>query len=572
MTSDSALIALLVVLLITTIGLGIALFNTRRRVRSGDKGSDTPDQPSRLAGPDGFDELERLRTSFYTNITHEFRTPLTVISGMASMIEENPDEAGEAVDMIKRNSASLLTLINQMLDLSKLDAGAMKVSMIKGDVTAYINYIIETLTAFATQEGITLQCQHEHNPFEMDYDGEKLMQVVSNLVANGIKFTPRGGKVVLWTHMTQAGGVEQFHISVRDTGIGIGREHLQYIFSRFYRVEDTALKTSKGTGVGLALTKDLVALMNGEIDVQSATGQGATFVVTLPVTRNAAPDHYTVGADEIRLASAAYVSGVAPTATSDETAIIDTEIPLVLVIEDNPDVASYIGKSLKSSYRVDFAADGAEGIDKALDLVPDIVISDVMMPKKDGFEVCDTLKKDERTSHVPIIMLTAKADMQSKIAGLERGADAYMSKPFNRDELTVRIRKLLETREMLQKRYSSGQLIDEGQEGAVIEDAFIRRLTDVVLEHLDDADFGSVHLARAMTLSRSQLHNKIKALTGRSTAIYVRYIRLLEARKLLKDPELNVSEVAYDVGFKDPAYFTRCFKEEFGMAPTEYRE
>ena len=572
MFPNIVIIVFVILVTISAIGPGIALFILLRNRRIGDGGREKPKSNTLPVKSDNLKELERLRTAFYTNITHEFRTPLTVISGMASMIEENPADTSEAVDMIKRNSSSLLTLVNQMLDLSKLDAGAMKVNMIQGDVTTYINYIVETLTSFAMQEGITLDCQHEHSPFEMDYDAEKLMHVISNLVANGIKFTPEDGKVEVWTHMTKAGGVEQFHISVRDTGIGIGREHIPYIFSRFYRVEDTALKTSKGTGVGLALTKDLVELMNGEIDVRSATGQGATFVVTLPVTRIALPDTYDVEPDEIRLASDAYVSGQAPKATAAETAIVDTDIPLVLVIEDSPDVAKFIGKSLKSKYRVDYAADGEEGIEKALELIPDVVVTDVMMPKKDGFEVCDTLKKDERTSHIPIIVLTAKADMGSKLEGLETGADAYMSKPFEQEELLVRIRKLLELRKALQKRYGSGQFIEDAQDGAHIEDAFIQKLTDVVRDNLDDADFGSVHLARAMTLSRSQLHNKIKALTGRSTAIYIRYIRLLESKRLLKDPELNVSEVAYDVGFKDPAYFTRCFKEEFGMSPTEYRE
>ncbi len=521
---------------------------------------------------DQLKELSRLRTAFYTNITHEFRTPLTVITGMAGMIEENPEQVPEAVAMIKRNSASLLTLINQMLDLSKLEAGAMALKMIRGDVIAYINYVVESLHSFGEVHGIDLQCHHETSSFEMDYDPEKLMHVLSNLIANGIKFTPKGGYVEVWTRCTNAGGVEEFHISVRDSGIGIGVEHLPYIFDRFYRVEDTALKTSKGTGIGLALTKDLVELMEGDIDIQSATGKGATFIVTLPVTRDAEPDMYDLTVEDVRSASASYVTGHLSVMPQMKEYAEDDPLPVVLVVEDNPDVARYIGACLSKKYNVDFAGDGEAGIERAKHTVPDLVVTDVMMPKKDGFELCATLKSDQRTSHIPIVMLTAKADMESRIEGLEKGADAYLNKPFHKEELLVRLRKLLELRKSLQVRYMSGEAIDTSSaDSPKIEDAFITKLNEVIHAHLDDSEFGILHIARAMMLSRAQLHNKIKALTGRSTGLYVRFVRLVASRELLKNPELNISEIAYDVGFKDPAYFTRCFKEEFGKAPSEFR-
>jgi DNA-binding response OmpR family regulator/two-component sensor histidine kinase len=517
-------------------------------------------------------ELSRLRTTFYTNITHEFRTPLTVITGMAGMIEENPEHAEEAVAMIKRNSANLLTLINQMLDLSKLDSGAMTLKKIRGDVIAHINYIVESLHSFAEIHDVELQFHHENNVFEMDYDPEKLMHVLSNLIANGIKFTPKGGYVEVWMRWTNASGVEEFHVSVRDSGIGIGVEHLPYIFDRFYRVEDTAIKTSKGTGIGLALTKDLVELMGGVIDVQSATGKGATFIVTLPVTREAEQDTYELTVDEVRAASASYVTGHLSVMPKNQRYPENDPLPVVLVVEDNPDVARYVAACLSQKYNVDFAGDGKAGIERAIETVPDLIVTDVMMPVKDGFELCASLKKDQRTSHIPIIMLTAKADMESRIEGLEQGADAYLSKPFNKDELLVRLRKLLELRKILQQRYMSGDEIDTStSDSPQIEDAFITKLIETIHAHIDDSEFGIMQTARVMTLSRAQLHNKIKALTGRSTGLYIRYIRLLQAHKLLDNPDLNISEIAYDVGFKDPAYFTRCFKEEFGKAPSEFR-
>lgn len=565
---------LLIVLILALIVAPVIAWNMakRRFARPLPEAPQAETPLTQMSDAERLQELERLRTAFYTNITHEFRTPLTVISGMAALIDENPEQSKEAVQMIRRNSQGLLTLVNQMLDLSKLDSGAMKLNMIKGDVTSFLNYIVESLSVFADQEGISLTCQHDMSPYIMDYDPEKLMQIVSNLVSNGIKFTPESGSVEVWTHETNVGGVEQFHISVRDTGIGIGTEHLQYIFSRFYRVEDTAIKVSKGTGVGLALTKDLVELMGGQIDVRSATGKGATFIVTLPVTRDAVEEEYALKADDVRAASAAYVDGDSPTPTSAESVIVDPEIPLVLIVEDNPDVATYISRCLKPHYRIDHAPDGEAGIAKAVEIVPDIVISDVMMPKKDGFEVCDSLKSDERTSHIPIILLTARADMDSKIEGLQKGADAYMSKPFEKEELLIRIKNLLDLRILLQGRYTSGDVIAKDSDEMVVEDAFILRLNEMIDKHIDDADYSGDLLARDMTLSRSQLHNKIKALTGRSTALYVRYVRLIKARKLLKNQDFNISEVAYDVGFKDPAYFTRCFKDEFKMSPSEYRE
>ena len=534
-----------------------------------DKKPDVKDESERIK------ELERLRTALYTNITHEFRTPLTVISGMADMIVEDPAQSAHAVEMIKRNSRSLLTLINQMLDLSKLDSGAMETHFIQGDIVSYITYIVESLSSFADQQDVILECIHEANEFEMDHDPEKTMQILSNLISNGIKFTPKDGTVEVWTKVLTRDGGQAFQITVRDSGIGIGVEHVPHIFDRFYRIEDTALKTSKGTGIGLALTKDLVDLLGGEIEVQSATGKGATFFVTLPVTRNAPKETYSVSREDIQMASDTYSSG--RFAEADENIHAEPHLnsnrPTVLVIEDNEDVATYIESCLKRDYVVEYAPDGEAGIEMATEIVPDLVVTDVMMPKKDGFEVCKTLKADERTSHIPIVLLTARADHESKIEGLGTGADAYLSKPFDKEELLVRLKKLLELREVLRERYSAGIVTSgRGDTPPSKEDLFIQKLNNTILDNLDDTEFGILQLTRAMALSRAQLHNKIKALTGRSTGLYMRYVRLTKAREFLKTkPDLNISEIAYDVGFKDPAYFTRCFTDEYGMPPSEAR-
>ncbi|MDX1479503.1 MAG: response regulator, partial [Saprospiraceae bacterium] len=322
------------------------------------------------------------------------------------------------------------------------------------------------------------------------------------------------------------------------------------------------------TGIGLTLVSEMVRLMGGEISVTSRQGHGSTFTVTLPVSHDAPMEEQVLGDEVIDIGSPVAAVTAADAMTSVEGYASLAE---VLVVEDNPDVIHYLTGCLDGSYRLRIAMDGQEGIEKAIGHVPDLVISDVMMPEKNGFELCETLKNHHLTSHIPIILLTARADAESRLKGLSRGADAYLEKPFNKEELLIRIEKLLELRESLRDRYAGSEPPQPTDDpGLQLEDAFIAKVRETLLANLDDPDFGIAEMCQALHIGRTQLHNKITALTGKSTSLYLRQVRLHASRTLLRDPNLNVSEVAYAVGFKDPKYFAKVFKQEYGVTPSEW--
>ena len=404
----------------------------------------------------------------------------------------------------------------------------------------------------------------------MDFDADKLMKIVVNLISNAVKFTPEGGNI--YVQLEQFDLPEE-HISfkVKDTGIGIDEKDQEKIFNRFHQLDiekEAQNKTQfQGTGIGLTLVKTLVDLMDGEIDVESTPGNGATFTVKLPVkniAKRSEPAYQGLVMTK-QERNSEHTMEVLP-----DSAL--TDAPLVLVVDDNPDILHYVQSCLQSFYNIELAHDGQEGIEKAIELVPDLIISDVMMPLKDGLELCETLKTDNRTSHIPIIMLTAKADIESRLEGLSRGADAYLAKPFNEQELLLNIEKMIALRENLRKRYSSEQWIEKQSEvpGIKIEDSFLLRFREILFENIENEDWSVSDMTEAMLVSRTQLHNKIKALTGRSVSQFMRSIRLAEAKKLLMKGQFNISQVAYEVGFKDPKYFSRVFKEEYGESPTEW--
>lgn len=513
------------------------------------------------------EELDEIKSRFFTNISYEFRTPLTIISGMIDQVKTKPDVwLDKGSNMIKRNVDGLLNLVNQILDLRKLESDEMQVNMIQGDIIYYLHYILESHHSFAQGKEIQLHFLPMQDKLVIDYDPDKLLRIVSNFLSNAIKFTPKKGHIYFHVDHKSENGSEALQIRVQDTGPGIPEDQLAHIFDRFYQVDNSTTWKGEGTGIGLALTKELVHLLKGEITVKSSIGKGTSFTVSLPITRNA------VLQDEHEPTA---LEGSAATTTPDLQPVpegkgtADISKSSLLLVEDNPDVVQFLISCLEADYQLMVARDGQAGIDLAIEQVPDLIVSDVMMPEKDGFELCDTLKKDERTSHIPIILLTARADMDSRISGLERGADAYLSKPFEQKELLVRLKNLLKLRQKLQKRYRSFEPIESP---ASPEDMFVQKVRKAVEDKMGDEDFGILHLCRAVALSRAQLHNKIKALTGLSTSHYIRSIRLQKAKQLLNKGELNVSEVAYEVGFKDPKYFSRLFIEAFGIPPSKTRK
>jgi ligand-binding sensor domain-containing protein/signal transduction histidine kinase/DNA-binding response OmpR family regulator len=516
-------------------------------------------------------ELDTVKTQLYTNITHEFRTPLTVIMGMAEEIAGNETQK----KLIRRNSENLLNLVNQMLDLHKLESGTLKLKMVQGEVIGYLKYIMESFHSLAESKEIRMHFLSDPTEFMMDYDSEKLLHIISNLLSNSIKFTPQGGDVyvsVSVEHSLVNHQFEQIQIKVKDTGIGISAEKLPLIFDRFYQVEESNTRKGEGTGIGLALTKALVELLEGNISVKSEPGKGTEFELALPVKIQAM---HEPAKDKKNIPMIAIE-------TTDYQLInqpLKQHLPLALIIEDNPDVVQYLIACLEKEYQLEIGRDGKEGIEKAIKTTPDLIISDVMMPYKDGFEVTQTLKNDERTSHIPIILLTAKADVASKIEGLERGADAYMAKPFNKVELLVRLKNLMELRQKLRYYYLSiagATPMDEAPLEAaaeqVVENNFVQKIRSVVEDHLDDNSLDVEKVCQELGMSHSQVHRKLNALTGYSTNKFIRYIRLTKAKVLLTKTGETIAAVAYDTGFNDPDYFSRMFKKEFGVTATDFRE
>lgn len=521
------------------------------------------------------EELDNLKSRFFTNISHEFRTPLTVISGMVEQIEKAPKNwLKKGLKLIKRNNNNLLNLVNQILDLRKLESGGLQLDLIQADVVNYLRYIMESFHSLAESKEVKLHFLTDEPSLSMDFDQEKLLRIISNLLTNSIKFTPSGGDVYLIVNVNTLGVLEPprvlLSIKIKDTGIGIPASKLPHIFNRFYQVDDSTTRKGEGTGIGLALTQELVKLMEGSIQVESLEGQGSTFTIQLPIHRDATPE--VAVADPTSPSFPAVLANFRAEESQEVTGTTSSsDLPHLLIVEDNADVVQYLESFLREYYQLSVARDGQQGIDMALELIPDLILSDVMMPKKDGYSVCETLKTDERTSHIPIVLLTAKAGAESRIAGLRRGADAYLAKPFNQEELLIRLQKLLELRLQLQLRYQSMVIPSPSNDEALQqEDAFITKLRGIIEAQMEDENFGIPELCKAIGMSRSQLHLKIKALTDKSTSHYIRASRLHRAKSLLQAGDLNITQVAFEVGFKDPAYFSRTFSEEFGLSPRDF--
>lgn len=532
--------------------------------------------------------IDKAKARFFANISHEFRTPLTVISGITEQMESNPKEwFREGITMIKRNTDRLLDLVNKMLDLSKLESGKMELHRKQSNIIAYLKYLAESIHSLAESKKIKVHFLSEEDNIMMDFDPDKIQQVMVNLLSNAIKFTlPDGDIYVSVRCISKAengSGNEdhQLQIKVKDTGVGIPEDQIPYIFDRFYQVDDTATRSEEGTGIGLALVMELIKLMEGSISVKSKLGKETEFTIILPIRTIS---HEITPVPEIEASSSNFTSAVTTPAITtrehtDKRVSLKSTKPRVLLVEDNPDVVAYIAACLQNDYTIYVGKDGQEGIDIAVENIPDLIITDVMMPLKDGYELCQTIKSDERTSHIPIIMLTAKADMESRLEGLEMGADAYLNKPFHKKELIVRIKKLLELRKSLQKHFLSvaGLQTDEPNiekrpETSFKEDLFIQKLTSIVESHLDDLNFTVDHFCKEIGMSHSQLHRKITALTGLSPNKFIRYIRLEKAKALLLNPDLTINMVAYSTGFNGQNYFGRMFKSEFGLTPMQWRK
>ncbi len=516
-------------------------------------------------------ELDEVKSEFYTNITHEFRTPLTIILGLTEQLKSNATEGMKStLEIVKRNGWQLLTLVNQILDISKIEAGVLDLNYVQADVIGYLKYLLESFSSLAKQKGIELSFSSDTERLVMDFDAERLQQIIGNLLSNAIKFTSSGGVVQL---AAQKEG-NFLKITVEDSGIGISSEHHKKIFSRYYQVDQgsTKTKTPTGSGIGLAMTRELVKAMRGKIWVESQVGLGSKFFVLLPITNTAKSDNSirpTTGYDLPGKAA-----GTVPVMVKEASV---EKLPKILLIEDNVDVLNYVTSCLQGRYSIEKALDGKVGVEKALQIIPDLIVSDVMMPELNGYEVCKRLKNDVRTSHIPIILLTAKADSDSRLAGIGEGADAYLVKPFDPKELRLRVRKLLELRKKLQYHYLHVAGVDtdtpnEKGEALIRENKFVENARDLVHTHLADPLFDVSFMCKELGMSRTQLHRKLTSLTGLSANQFIRAVRIKNAQDLLEKTSYSISEIAYQTGFSSPGYFTKVFKAETGKTPKQYRQ
>jgi DNA-binding response OmpR family regulator/nitrogen-specific signal transduction histidine kinase len=531
-------------------------------------------------------EIDRVKSRFFANISHEFRTPLTLILGpLEKLLAENVQEpVKKQYRLMLRNGRRLLRLINQLLDLARLEAGSMSLKARQENIVQLLKGIVLSFSSLAERKQITLKFHASEESIIVYVDRDKLEKIVSNLLSNAFKFTPEGGKIsVQLTVNSDQLTANQLYtdhcllITVEDTGIGIHPDKLEKIFDRFYQADDSYTREQEGSGIGLALTKELVELHHGEIYVISEIGKGSTFIVRLPlgkehlkqeeVVEEVFSDQFSVISEQ-GVDSPSIQPSIDPSiqaqATSDQQ-------PVLLIVEDNADVRAYIRDYLDEDYQIIEAVDGNEGFEEAVRVVPDLIISDVMMPKIDGYELCRKLKTDERTSHIPVILLTARAGGESKVEGLETGADDYIIKPFDARELQVRVKNLIEQRRKLRECFRK-EITLQPKAIAItsMDEQFLQKAMAAVEQNLSDAEFSTDEFARQVAMSRSQLHRKLYALTGQSTHEFIRAYRLHRAAQLLQHRAGTVSEICYDVGYNSLSHFAKAFREQFGQSPSEF--
>ncbi|MGH1366457.1 MAG: two-component regulator propeller domain-containing protein [Calditrichia bacterium] len=525
-------------------------------------------------------ELDSLKSRFFANISHEFRTPLTLILGpIDSLISNQEDSASrEQLSIMKRNAFRLQQLINQLLDLSRIESQKMTLQIQPGDLVRFLSGLIMSFASFAEQKKIQLIVDIPTSvEKECYFDPDKLEKIISNLLSNAFKFTPELGTI------TVRGAFEQkssnntvFQLVVSDSGIGIAPEELEVIFERFQQVDSSSKRAYEGSGIGLALVKEMVELHGGHISVKSAPGDGATFRVNLPVSREAFPEDAIVASPAATepLHLQQDVNLLKPANEPIAQTITDkSSMPLILLVDDHLDVRTFIRRQLEADYRLIEASNGLNALEKSFNAVPDLIISDVMMPEMDGYELCEKLKTDERTSHIPVILLTARAGEEDKLTGLETGADDYLTKPFNSQELLTRVRNLIASREKLREHFLQDWL-KRGEQLPVssTEAEFLKKLRSTLDAHLTDEHLGVDKLANLLGLGKRQLQRKISALTNETASSLIRIARLEKAKHLLENNAGSVSEVAYDVGFSHLSYFARCFRERFGVSPSDVRK
>ena len=503
-------------------------------------------------------QAENARTTFYTNVTHEFRTPLTIILGYSEMMERGELPAADIASVggvVTRQGRLLLSLVNQLLDISRIKSSVLEPEWRSGNIVKYVSVLVDSFQHMARNKNIMLTYSHEDEVAETNFVPEYLQKVVNNLVNNAIKFTPEGGHVTVTLNVQANLTV----LTVTDDGCGISREEQQHVFDLFWQSDKA--QHSGGSGVGLSLVRQIAESLGGNATVESEVGRGTTFQVALPSHSGHFPS---------------LAEPETPSMASGEDASAGGDRPTVLIIEDNADVSDYMQIGLKKHYRLLVAHDGEEGLAMATEQVPDIIVTDLMMPRMDGQTLCRLVRKSEVLAHIPVIMVTAKSTDTDRLQGLRDGADAYVFKPFNAEELQVRIANLLERQQRMRQLYS--QAVSENDphpENRLSETdrTFLEKIKQTIIEKMAFEDINVESVASSLCLSSQQLRRKLSAVTGETPAAHIRQVQMGEARRMLEtSPEKSVSEVAMACGFYDTSHFTRVFKSVYGVTPSKIRQ
>lgn len=519
-------------------------------------------------------EMERMKSTFFTNITHEFRTPLSVVQAAAGDVlnrSSDPEVRRDALDIL-RHGKGLLNLINQILDIAKLtEKSAVKAvpEWKYGDIVGFISMICESYRPFAQTAGVRLVFSSPVEELEMDFIPDYVQKIVGNLLSNAVKFSPSGADVILFVKQEEA----DVHIIVCDKGVGMTAEQKDKIFIPFYQAPTDSQRI--GSGIGLSLVKLSVEAMNGRVDVHSAPGEGTVFIVRIPLAYG--------GKVSGRLNMAEYNIPEADTLATtrleiNEDIVCGTYSFSILIIEDTAEVARWQMKQLGEGYSYYFASDGESGLARAEEIIPDLIITDIMMPGMDGYEVCRRIRSSELLNHIPVIMVTAKATHEDRMKGLAAGADAYLEKPFHADELAVRVSKLLEQRKLLQSKWEAvirqGEPVEENPAANELPDAdraFVGKFTDAVNKCFETGTLDYDFIASEMCLTRSHMSRKLKAITGMTSTEYIKTMRISLAKALIDTTDMKIEAIAMRCGVDDVAYFSSLFRKATGMTPTAWR-
>ena len=525
-------------------------------------------------------EIEKMKSRFFANISHEFRTPLMLIKGPLEQIINGriKKNLGHYYNMILRNTEKLQQLINQLLELSQLEAETIPLHKRHYDIIKLLKLITSNFFPLAEQKNINLQFSSPLENVIALIDQDKLEKIINNLIVNAIKFTNPGGSINVSITLEKQEKSDIILISISDTGIGIPEEQRTKIFDRFYQIDNSSQRNYEGSGIGLSLVKELVSLHNWNISVFSKVGKGTIFTIRIPLESRAENDS--------EIESNKLISSSPKFLVDDNNEGLklsngelnhyfnnNSDIPTILFVEDSADTRLYISDLLSEEYKVLLAENAEKGLEIAITTLPDLVISDVMMPGIDGIEFCYKLKTDWQTSHIPVILLTAKALENDKLEGLETGADDYLTKPFNFEELTLRIKNLIDQRKVLREKFSKEINI---QPDAIVSNSidkeFINKILLVLEKNLSSGKLDMELLAKEIFLSQRQLHRKIKAITGHTPGEFIRIFKLKRAAKLILENHLSITQIALEVGFDSPAQFSRSFKKYFGFLPSELKE